>query len=95
MSLLDQFTVITDEISQDFEEALQVAQKYGIKDVEIRKVWDTNISMFSDEQLEEMKKLLDTNKMGVSMISGPFAKCLLPGSRFDRFKKKENFNLTK
>lgn len=34
------YGVITDEISQDFETALDVAAKYKLDGVEIRSVWD-------------------------------------------------------
>jgi len=45
-------SIITDEISQDFEEVLQIAQGFGIKDVEVRGVWGKNIALFEDEDLK-------------------------------------------
>ena len=84
---------ITDEITQDFEKALKIAQDYGITSVEVRKVWGKNIVEFSDEDLNRMNELLDKYSMSISVIAGPFGKCLLPGSRFDWFKSKKNFTL--
>ncbi len=86
-------SIITDEISQDFEEVLQIAQGFGIKDVEVRGVWGKNIALFEDEDLQKMNALLKKYEMGISMVSGPFGKSLLPGSLFDIFHKKKNFTL--
>ena len=85
-----QLTLITDEITQDFEHALQVAQRFGIKNVEIRKVWHKNIALFTDDDLQRMKTLLEQYNMGISVVSSPFAKCVLPGSKF--VSRSPNFN---
>jgi len=80
MSLLDQLSVITDELTQDFRQALNLADSVGLKTVEIRKIWNKNIALFTDEELERMKKYLDKKNMKVSVISSPFGKCVLPSS---------------
>ncbi len=93
MGLRSQLSLITDEISQDFEHVVKIAKTYNIKAVEVRGVWGKNISLFSDEDIKRMKKILQKYDMKISVVSGPFAKCLLPGSRFDIFKKKKNSTL--
>lgn len=91
MPITDQLSVITDEIDQDFEYVLDIAQQYGIKDVEVRKVWDKNIAVFDDDELLKMKKALEEREMGISMVSGPFAKTVLPGSKYEK-KSGESFD---
>lgn len=76
-----QLSVITDEISQDFDHALDVAQEFGIDAVEVRSVWNTNFSLLSSEDLEQMRATLQDHKMKISVLSSPFAKCFLPGSK--------------
>jgi sugar phosphate isomerase/epimerase len=90
MSKLAQLSVITDEISQDFEEALQIAQQFDIQQVELRSIWRKNIARFSDVELLKLKELLKKYQMKISVISGPFAKCFLPSSRLS--SKNESFD---
>lgn len=89
MSKLDQLCVITDEISQDFEHALDVALEYGVKVVDLRKIWNKNIALFTEVELNKLKEALDKRNMKVAVITGPFGKCFLPGAKFT--SKKESF----
>ena len=88
MSKLDQLSVITDEISQDFEHSLDVASKFGLKTVDLRTIWNKNITFFTDDELESLKRALDERKMRVGVITGPLGKCMLPISKYA--KKNEN-----
>lgn len=72
-----QVSVITDEITQDFERALDVALENDVRHAELRGLWDTNISNLSDEQAERAKALLDARNMKVTAIAGPFFKTYL------------------
>jgi sugar phosphate isomerase/epimerase len=99
MVLLDQLTVITDELTQDFRQALNIASSVGCKTVEVRKVWNKNIALFTDEELNRMKKYLDKKNMGVSVIASPLFKCVLPSSKFSTNKsaslsRNPNYNMS-
>ncbi len=99
MALLDQLTVITDELTQDFRQALNIASSVGCKTVEVRKVWNKNIALFTDHDLERMKNYLDKKDMKVSVISSPFGKCVLPSSKFATNKtaslsRNPNYNMS-
>ncbi len=83
-------SVITDEISQDFDRALEVASEYGVKAVDLRKIWKKNIAKFTDDELTRLKELLDRYSITVGVITGPFGKCVLPSSKFAT-DKKESF----
>lgn len=99
MSLLDQLSVITDELTQDFRQALNIASSVGCKAVEVRKVWNKNIALSTDDDLNRMKKYLDTKNMGISAISSPLFKCVLPNSKFATNKtaslsRNPNYNMS-
>lgn len=68
-------SVITDEISMDFEHALDVMLEYGAKGAELRSLWGTNIVDLPDDQIERAKKALDDRGMVVSCIASPLFKC--------------------
>ena len=68
-------SVITDEISMDFEHALDVMLEYGATGAELRSLWGTNIIDLPDDQIERAKKALDARGMVVSCIASPLFKC--------------------
>ena len=68
-------SVITDEISMDFEHALDIMQEYGCEGAELRSLWGTNIVDLSDDQIERAKRALDARGMAVSCIASPLFKC--------------------
>lgn len=73
--------VITDEISMDFEYALDVMLEYEVKSAELRSLWGTNIGDLSDEQVARAKSALDSRGMSVCSIASPFFKCDLAEGR--------------
>jgi len=68
-------SVISDEISQDFQRVVDVCREFDVPMVEPRSVWDTPPQGLSDEQVGEMKRILDEAGMGVCAIASPFFKC--------------------
>ncbi len=66
---------ITDEISQDFEHALDVMLEYGALGAELRGLWGTNIAELSEEQVVRAKKALKDRGMTVVGLATPFFKC--------------------
>lgn len=68
-------SVITDEISQDFERALDVAAEYGVKGAELRGLWGTNIGDLQADQTTRAKAALQQRGMTVAALSTPFFKC--------------------
>jgi sugar phosphate isomerase/epimerase len=71
--------VITDEISEDFEQALAVCTELGIRDVELRSIWNTSIVEHDDESLDRIGKLLADGGFSVCGIASPFLKCHIAG----------------
>jgi len=65
--------VITDEISLDLERALKIISELGVYKVELRTVWDKNISEVNDIEAEEINKLLRKYNVRVGAIGSPYA----------------------
>lgn len=70
-------SVITDEISQDFEHALDVMAEYGVRGAELRGLWRTNVADLSEGQVRRAKEALDARGMTVVGLSTPVYKCEL------------------
>jgi sugar phosphate isomerase/epimerase len=63
-----------DEIDADFATQCAVASRLGLKFLEIRSAWGTNILDLADEQLETMRELLVESGLQVSSIGSPIGK---------------------
>ncbi len=68
-------SVITDEISQDFEHALDVMLEYGVKGAELRGLWGTNIADLNSEQVARAKAALLERGMTATCLATPVFKC--------------------
>ena len=81
--------VITDEVTQDFEQALIWAKRFGLNWVELRFVWGKYVTEFSADEVKRAKDLLAKYELRVSVVDSPYFKTLLPGtsSRFDEGNK--------
>ena len=76
-----QLSVITDEISQDFGHALEVAAKeFGLGLVEIRGLWKKNIVNLDEKEIAEAKALLAKYDLKVTDIASPLFKVDWPGA---------------
>ncbi|HMI53775.1 MAG TPA: TIM barrel protein [Candidatus Saccharimonadales bacterium] len=74
-------SVITDEISQDFGHALEVASKeFGFGYVEVRTLWDKNFVALSPQETAEAKRLLDKFNLRVTDVASPLFKTDWPGA---------------
>jgi len=71
--------VFTDEISQDLEHALDVAEEFGVRTVELRGVWGKGIVEQTDDQIERARDILAARGLSVACIASGFFKCDLPG----------------
>lgn len=69
--------LITDEVGQDLEEALDLAEEFGIRDVELRSVWGKNVIQLSAEEVARVGRLIRARGMRVVSVAGPVYKCHL------------------
>ena len=73
--------VINDEITQDFERACQiVANDFRLHWIELRSMWDKNITDLSAKEIDDAKKILAEHKLRVTDIASPLFKADWPGA---------------
>jgi len=70
--------IITDEITQEFEQALDFISKYSLHYCELRDMWKKNIMNASREDLDRAKQLIEKHHLHVSDIASPIFKYNLP-----------------
>lgn len=69
--------LITDEVSQDLEVALKLAEGFGLQGVEIRSVWERAPHELSNAQALELRRLTRAYGLEVCAIASPFFKCAI------------------
>lgn len=70
--------IITDEISQDLDEALAFLKLYSLEYCELREIWGKNIMNASQQDLARANRLLRKYHIRVSNIASPLYKYDLP-----------------
>src|SRR5256885_1524089 len=79
-----------DEISPDLEEQCSVLDQLGIRFIEFRSAWGTNVLDLDDSQLEQARKTLDQHGIATSSVGSPIGKVKIDDDfdehlrRFDR-----------
>lgn len=73
--------VINDEITQDFEKACQIVSgDFGLHWIELRSMWNKNVTELSAKQIEDARKILAEHKLQVTDIASPLFKTDWPGA---------------
>src|ERR1700757_710891 len=73
--------VINDEITQDFERACQIiANDFQLHWIEVRSMWNKNVTDLSPKELADAKKILNEHKLTVTDIASPLFKTDWPGA---------------
>ena len=83
-------SVITDEITNDFGRALEVAKELELGFVELRELWGKNIMALDSKQVGEARQLLERYKLRVSAIASPIFKVDWPGAPPSKFSPKRD-----
>jgi sugar phosphate isomerase/epimerase len=84
-----QLSVITDELTQDFGRALEVAAKeFLLGFVEVRELWNKNIVNLDEKEVAEVKKLLTQYDLKVTDIASPLFKVDWPGAPLSKYSPK-------
>lgn len=76
-AIMIRLAVITDEISQDFERALDVAAEYGIRSAELRGLWGANVMDLDGAARARAREILARRGFSVCGIASPLFKCHL------------------
>lgn len=67
--------IITDELSQDLDEALAFSKKMGLECFELRSAWDRAPFTFTHEDWQTVKALADKYSLPCLSVSSPLFKC--------------------
>ncbi|MCH8291427.1 sugar phosphate isomerase/epimerase [Candidatus Poribacteria bacterium] len=69
--------VVTDEISQDFNEAIEVAKSWGLDEIELHSVWGQNICHVNDATLSKVIRIVKKSGFPVTSIDSLTLRCSL------------------
>jgi L-ribulose-5-phosphate 3-epimerase len=84
-------SVITDEISQDFGHACQVAsEQFGMRWVEIRGLWNKNSANLDSREIAEALRWLRKYNLRVTDIASPLFKVDWPGAPKSKFSPQDS-----
>src|SRR3954463_15217076 len=93
MMNFDRVGILTDEVSANFDEALDWIAAQGLKHVEVRVIDGSNVVTLNDEQVRGVRRRVEARGLFISAIASPLFKCALDPSRpvasGDRFGQKE------
>jgi len=67
-------SAFADEISPDLQEQITVLTSENIHFLDLRGVWNTNVLDLTDQQIDSIKKTLDSHNIGVAAIGSPIGK---------------------
>lgn len=83
--------IITDEITENFEEALDFISHYDLGYAELRDLWRKNIMNSSQADLDKAKGLIEKHQLKVTDIGSPIFKYNLPQMPARKGEKRDTF----
>ena len=84
-------SVLTDEISQDFAHACEVAsQAFGMQHVDLREVDGKNLMKWDAAQIADVRRVLERFKLRVACLATPVFKVDWPGAPKSPFSPKRD-----
>jgi sugar phosphate isomerase/epimerase len=70
--------IITDELTEDFNEALDFISSHSLAYCEVRELWQKNVLKLSEKEVDRAKQLIERHRLKVSEIASPIFKYHLP-----------------
>jgi sugar phosphate isomerase/epimerase len=86
--------IISDELTDNLEDALDFISHYNLHGTELRVIWGKNIMASPQSDLDRAKKLLAGHQVQVSDIASPIFKWNLPQIPAKADEKRDTFNAT-
>jgi sugar phosphate isomerase/epimerase len=90
---IDKLGILTDEVSDDFNDALDWAKANGLPHIEARVIDGTNAANLTDDAARGVRRRVEARGLYVSAIASPLFKCALdpgrPVASGDRFGQAE------
>lgn len=69
--------VVTDEISEDLEEAIRIAKSWGLEYIELHKIWGKNICDLDEAALSKVIRIVRESGLTVTNIDSLTLRCSL------------------
>lgn len=92
-ALLDRLGILTDEVSDGFDDALDWVAGRKLAHVEVRVVDGTNAVNLTDDQVRDVRQRVEARGLFISAVASPLFKCALDPARAvasgDRFGQQE------
>jgi len=79
--VLERLGVLTDEVSDQFDEALSWVVEQGLNYVELRVIDGKNVADLKNDELAEVRQKVQEKQLTISAIASPLFKCKLDPSR--------------
>jgi sugar phosphate isomerase/epimerase len=90
---IDKLGILTDEVSDSFDDALDWCRENGLAHVEARVIDGVNAANLTDDAARDVRRRVETRGLYVSAIASPLFKCALdparPVASGDRFGQAE------
>ena len=84
-------SVINDELTQDFGRACEIAaQDFGLHWIELRGMWDKNLTDLDAKEIAEARRLLQKYQLQVTDIASPLFKVDWPGAPLSKESPKRD-----
>src|SRR5258708_39700917 len=81
--------VISDEITQDFGRACEIASReFGMEWIELRGMWRKNLLKLDSKEIEEARRIVQTYQLRVTDIASPLLKADWPAAPHSNFSPK-------
>jgi 3-dehydroshikimate dehydratase len=83
-------SAFADEISPEPQAQMDALEANGIRHIELRGVWGQNVMTFSQQQIADLRNMLDDRGFAISCIASPIGKVKLSDDyrkHFDDFKR--------
>ena len=74
-----ELAVFADDITQDLDHALDVAEGFGLSWIEIRSAWGKNLMIQTEEELDRVVRTIHGRGFRVPCVAAPVFKSRLPG----------------
>ena len=83
--------IITDELTQNLEQALEFISSYSLSYCELREMWNKNIMNLPQAELDRARQLIQEHGFHVSDIASPIFKYNLPQMPAKPSEKRDTF----
>jgi L-ribulose-5-phosphate 3-epimerase len=84
--------VISDEITQDFGHACEVAARdFAMEWVELRDLWNKNVLNLDSNEVAEARRILQKYGLRVTDIASPLFKVDWPGAQRSKYSRRDEF----